>query len=80
MQTLNVRCHQLLMGLTALSYRLRHILSALYNVADRFDETAIRSVLRELTPGACRIMWASKTHEVRRLRVSPLRSSLTKLA
>ena len=43
----------------------RHILSALYNVAERYDEDAIRSVLRELTPRSARIMWASNTHEVR---------------
>ncbi len=43
----------------------RHILSALYNVADRYDEDAIRSVLQELTPCSARIMWASKTHEAR---------------
>ena len=42
----------------------RHILSALYNVAERYDEDAIWSVLRELTPRSARIMWASKTHKV----------------
>ena len=42
----------------------RHILSALYNVAERYDGDAIWSVLRELTPRSTRIMWASKTHEV----------------
>ena len=51
----------------------RHILSALYNVAERYDADAIWGVLRELTPHSARVMWASKTHEVQ-LFVAPVKT------
>ena len=63
----------LLWTLNAAEVVCRHILSALYNVADRYDEDAIRSVLRELTPRSARIMWASKTHKVQRARSADVR-------
>ena len=42
-------------------------------MAERYDEEAIRSVLRELKPRSARIMWASKAHEVR---CAPLAATL----